>query len=201
MDDRVPDDVTTLLRRWNRGENDAFQQVVPLIYHELRRLARNQLRRERADHTVLTGTLVHEAYVRLVDCQQLQWQDRNHFLATAATIMRRVLVDEARKRNSQKRGMGAGSVPLDEVPVVARERDAQWIALDEALGHLETEFPRKCRVVELRYFTGLTIEETAEVLGLSPDIVKREWRTAKMWLQKEMQIARAGNGSGTGQEN
>ncbi len=189
------DDVTALLRKWNRGEVEAFHQMIPLVYCELRQLARNCLRREQPDYPVYTGTLVHEAYVRLLKSKNLQLSDRNHFFAIAALVMRHVLVDEARRRKCQKRGMEAVPVSLNEALAVSPERAAEVIRLDEALDRLQTVFPRKCRVVELRYFTGLTVEQTAEVLGVSIDIVKREWRTAKMWLQDDFSRAEGRDGT------
>jgi RNA polymerase sigma factor (TIGR02999 family) len=188
-------DVTDLLRKWNEGDAEAFAQLIPIVYAELRRLARQCLRGERAHHSVCSGTLVHEAYMRLVGCDRLQWQDRHHFFAVAARVMRRVLVEEARKRNSLKRGAGAGAILFEEGMAVSRERDEELIALDEALGRLEKLFERKCRVVELRYFTGLSVEETAMALGVTADTVNREWRTAKMWLRRELYGKEAGNGS------
>lgn len=196
MNAQATEDVTALLHRWNEGDEQALDQLIPLVYAELQQLARQCLRRERQDHLVRTGTLVHEAYLRLIDCSRLQWHDRKHFFAVAARVMRRVLVQEARRRNSQKRGLGAATVLFDEALVVSRERDAELIALDEALERLESQFERKCRVVELRCFTGLSIEETAEVLGVTADTVKREWRTAKMWLRRELESGEASNGSG-----
>ncbi len=188
-------DVTDLLLKWNGGDAQALAQLIPMVYAELQRLARQCLRGERPDHVVGTGTLVHEAYLRLVDCDRLQWQDRHHFFAVAAQVMRRVLVEEARKRNSLKRGAGAVTIFFEEATVVSPERDEELIALDEALERLEKLFERKCRVVELRYFTGLSVEETALALGVTADTVKREWRTAKMWLRREMNGKEAGNGS------
>jgi RNA polymerase sigma factor (TIGR02999 family) len=196
MNPQAVEDVTDLLHRWNEGDDQALNQLIPLVYAELQQLARQCLRGERPDHSVHTGTLVHEAYLRLIDCNRLRWQDRHHFFAVAARVMRRVLVGEARRRNSQKRGLGAVTGLFDEAMVVSPERDEELIALDEALERLESQFERKCRVVELRCFTGLSVEETAEVLGVSVDTVKREWRTAKMWLRHELESGGVGNGSG-----
>lgn len=159
---------------------------MPLVYEELRRLARQTLHRERVGHTIQTTTLVHEAYLRLIDAARVPWQDRAHFFAIAARLMRRVLVDEARKRSFQKRGVDFTRITLDEAMVVAPVRAAEVVALDEALERLTQFAPRKCQVVELRFFGGLSIEETAVALRISTDTVKREWRTAKLWLLHEL---------------
>lgn len=180
------DDVTKLLLAWRNGDAAALERLMPLVYDELRRLARQCLRRERAGQTMRTTTLLHEAYLRLIDASQVAWHDRAHFFAIATQLMRRVLVDEARKRHFQKRGGEFTRISLDDAILVARERDAELMALDEALGRLAQFAPRKCRVVELRFFGGLSIEETAVALGISNDIVKREWRTAKLWLLHEL---------------
>jgi len=189
--------MTALLRQWKDGNAQAFNQLVDLIYPELKRLARKCLLGEHPDNPVHTGTLVHEAYLRLMSsCNRLHWNDRTHFLSVAATVMRRVLVDEARRRKSDKRGGSAGTILLDEAVISSRQRDNDLIALDEALEQMKLHFERKYRVVELRCFAGLSIEETAEVLGISADIVKREWRTAKMWLKRELEAKAINNGSG-----
>jgi len=179
-------DVTQLLLQWTQGDEAAFEQLVPLVYEELRRMARNYLRRERAGHTMQTTTLVHEAYLRLIDAGRVRWQDRAHFFAIAAQLMRRVLVDDARKRNFKKRGPEFTRISLDEAMVWAPERDAEIIALDEALQRLTECGQRKCQVVELRFFGGLSVDETAAALNISTDTVKREWRTAKLWLLHEL---------------
>jgi len=190
------EDVTELLRKWNEGDEQALDQLIPLVYDELLRLARQCLRHERPDHSMHTGTLVHEAYLRLLDCDQVEWRDRRHFFAMAARLMRRVLVDEARKRKHQKRGGGSPPARLDEAMMIAQEWDDELLALNEALEKLDRRSERKCRVVELRYFIGLTIEETAEVLGVTTDIVKREWNSAKRWLHRELSSgAMTSNGS------
>ncbi|HXG91878.1 MAG TPA: sigma-70 family RNA polymerase sigma factor [Blastocatellia bacterium] len=186
MNQQPTEDVTQLLLKWRNGDESALDRVMPMVYGELRRLARRCLRGERAGHTIQTTTLVHEAYLRLVDASRIPWHDRQHFFAIAAQIMRRVLVDEARKRRFQKRGGQLIRVSLEEAPVFSSERDAELVALDEALDRLARFAPRKCRVVELRFFGGLSIEETAAALNVSTDIVKREWRTAKLWLLREM---------------
>lgn len=159
---------------------------MPLVYEELRRMARQYLRRERAGNTMETTTLVHEAYLRLIDAGRVRWQDRAHFFAIAARLMRRVLVDDARKRSFQKRGPELTRISFDKAMVLAPQREAEVIALDEALQRLTQFAPRKCQVVELRFFGGLSIEETASALEISTDTVKREWRTAKLWLLHEL---------------
>ena len=172
--------------KWTEGDEAALDQLMPLVYEELRRMARQYLRRERVGHTMQTNTLVHEAYLRLIDAGRVRWQDRAHFFAIAARLMRRVLVDDARKRNFRKRGGEHTRISLDEAVVIATNRDAEVIALDEALERLTQFAPRKCQVVELRFFGGLSIEETAAALEISTDTVKREWRTAKLWLLHEL---------------
>jgi RNA polymerase sigma-70 factor (ECF subfamily) len=181
-----PVDVTGLLLKWRNGDQSALDRLMPLVYDELRWLAHKSLRRERAGHTMQTTTLVHETYVRLIDANRVQWQDRAHFFAIAAQLMRRVLVDEARKRHFKKRGGEFTRITLDESMVISRDRDVELIALDEALDRLAKFAARKCRVVELRFFGGLSIEETAAAMNISADIVKREWRTAKLWLLHEL---------------
>jgi len=186
MSRQAPEDVTQLLLKWREGDRSALDQLLPLVYDELRRAARRCLRRERAGHTMQTTTLVHEAYLRLVDASRVPWHDRAHFFAIAAQLMRRVLIDEARKRHFQKRGGTLARIPLAESSQASPERDVELMALDEALDRLAAFAPRKCRVVELRFFGGLSIEQTAAALGVSNDIVKREWRTAKLWLLREL---------------
>jgi len=186
MSRQAPEDVTQLLLKWREGDRSALDQLLPLVYDELRRAARRCLRRERAGHTMQTTTLVHEAYLRLVDASRVPWHDRAHFFAIAAQLMRRVLIDEARKRHFQKRGGTLARIPLAESLQASPERDVELMALDEALDRLAAFAPRKCQVVELRFFGGLSIEQTAAALGVSTDIVKREWRTAKLWLRHEL---------------
>jgi len=181
-----PKDVTKLLEDWSHGDQGALDRLMPLVHHELQRLAHRHLARERAGHTLQTTALVNEAYLRLVDQREVHWQNRTHFFAIAAQLMRRILIDYARKRGYAKRGGGAPHVALDEVAVLSPERATDLIDLDEALDRLAAIDPQACRVVELRYFGGLTIEETAEALGLSVDKVKGEWNTAKAWLYKQM---------------
>lgn len=179
-------DITNLLIQWRGGDQSALDRLMPLVYEELRRLARQCMRRERVGHTLQTTALVNEAYLRMVNSSQVEWHDRAHFFAIAAQLMRRVLVDEARKRHYQKRGGEFTRIELDETVMAGGQRDSDLLALDEALDRLAEFAPRKCRIVEMRFFGGLSIAETGKVLGLSPDIVKREWRTAKLWLLNEL---------------
>lgn len=178
--------VTELLLAWGNGDRSALDELMPLVHQELRRLARSQMRGERDNHTLQTTALVNEAFLRLVDLRRIRWQDRAHFLALSAQLMRRVLVDHARSRNYQKRGGGAATMVLDDVIVAAPERGADLVALDEALEDLARVDPRKSRVVELRFFGGLSVEETAEALRVSPETVMRDWRLAKVWLLREI---------------
>jgi len=180
-------DVTQLLLKWQDGETDAINGLMPLVYDELRRLAHRHLRHERADHTMSTTALVHEAYLNLVDNQQLSLQNRLHFFAIASRVMRRVLIWYARKRNAAKRGGGVSQLRLDDVELLSEHRTEELIALDQALDGLELLDQRLCRVVECRYFGGLSVEETADVLGISPATVKRDWKTAKAWLRIALQ--------------
>ena len=177
-------EVTQLLLDWGNGDKAALDKLVPVVYQELRRLAGYYMRRERPGHTLQTSALVNEAYMRLVDYKQMRWQSRAHFFAVAAQAMRRILVEHARKRHFAKRGGGAVQVSLDEAATVSEKQAADLIALDDALTSLEVIDPRKSRIVELRYIGGLNIEETAEVLGISPATVQREWRSAKAWLYR-----------------
>ncbi|MGH9937304.1 MAG: sigma-70 family RNA polymerase sigma factor [Blastocatellia bacterium] len=179
-------EVTQLLVAWSNGAEAALEQLMPLVYRELHRLASRHLGRERAGHTLQTTALVHEAYLRLVDQKEANWQSRAHFFAVAAQMMRRILVDHARARRFAKRGAGARRVSLDEAMVVSDERAADVVALDEALNALAEFDERKSRMVELRFFGGLSIEETAEVLGVSPGTVMRDWTLTKAWLQREI---------------
>jgi RNA polymerase sigma-70 factor (ECF subfamily) len=186
MASRPPKEVTQLLLDWSNGNPAAFDALMPLVYDELRRIARRYMSHERFGHTLQTTALVHEAYLRLVDQKRVQWKDRAHFFAVAAQAMRRILIDHARKHRYAKRGGGAQKISLEEAAVISDERAADLVALDEALISLAAIDPQQSRVVEMRFFGGLTIEETAEVLKLSVDMVKREWATAKAWLFHQM---------------
>ena len=177
---------TELLLAWGRGDAQAFAQLVPLVHQELRRLARRQMAHERPDHTLQASALVNEAYLRLIDLKQMQWQNRAHFFAMSARVMRRILVDFARARRNDKRGGGAPKVTLDEALLPPVEAGQDLVALDDALQALAAVHPRKSEVVELRYFGGLSLEETAEALQVSVDTVKRDWRFAKLWLLREI---------------
>jgi RNA polymerase sigma factor (TIGR02999 family) len=178
--------ITSLLVRWREGDRKALDEMIPLVYKELRRLAHHYMRRQRQDHTLQTSALINEAYLRLVDHKNMRWQNRAHFIAVSAQAMRRILVDYARARGYDKRGGGAQKVALDEAMVVAQAKSAEIIALDEALSDLASVDERKGRIVELRYFGGLSVEETAEVLGVSGVTVMREWRSAKLWLMRAL---------------
>jgi len=179
-------EVTDLLLAWNQGLASALDQLIPLVHGELRRLAHRQMAGERKGHTLQTTALVNETYLRLVDCSRVQWQNRAHFLAVSAQLMRRVLVDIARSRNYLKRGAGARRLSLEQSPDLFQQMDPDLVGLDDALNVLATVDPRKSSVVEMRFFGGLTAEETAEVLGVSPDTVLRDWKLAKAWLSREL---------------
>ena len=179
-------DVTQLLLAWSEGDRSALEELIPLVYDELHKMARRYMVREQAAHTLQTTALVNEAYLRMVDFRKVQWQNRAHFFAVSAQLMRRILVDFARSRNYQKRGGGRRKVSLDEALEVSPEQDADLVLLDEALNALAVLDDRKRRVVELRFFGGLTVEETAHVLEVSPDTVMRDWKMAKVWLLREM---------------
>jgi RNA polymerase sigma factor (TIGR02999 family) len=186
MKEPLPEGITQKLVAWGSGDQHALEELMPLVYRELRRLAHGQLRGERADHTLQTTALVHEAYLRLVDQREASWKNRAQFFAVAARMMRRILVDYARARQYAKRGGGAQPMELDEAMGVSRDRAAKVVALDEALLRLAELDSRKSRLVELRFFGGMSIEETAEILGVSPGTVMRDWTLAKAWLQREM---------------
>lgn len=179
-----PHEVTRLLVDWSNGDKSALDKLMPLIYTELRRLAHHYMSRERPGHTLQTTALVNEAYLRLVDQRNVHWRNRAHFFAISSQLMRRILVDHARSHAYQKRGGGARQVSLDEAAVTSEERAADIIALDDALTHLAAIDRRKSQVVELRFFAGLSTEETAEVLEVSPATVERDWRMAKAWLYR-----------------
>ena len=184
-----PEEVTGLLVAWSKGDETAYEKLVPLVYDELHKLAHRYMSRERPGHTLQTTALVGEAYLRLVD-QKVHWQNRSHFFAIAAEVMRRILVDYARQRQYAKRGGDAQKVELNEAMVMARERSRELVALDEALKELAKFDQRKSRVVELRFFGGLSVEETAEVLKISVNTVKRDWSTARTWLYKAVSQSR-----------
>jgi RNA polymerase sigma factor (TIGR02999 family) len=178
---------TELLLAWNRGDRRALDRLVPMVEHELRRLARRCMAHERPEHTLQATALLNEAYLRLLTGKQVHWQGRAHFFAVAARTMRRILVDYARAHDNAKRGGRVRKVSLDESLVVSPEPEQDLVGLEEALGRLEVVHPRKGRVVELRFFGGLSLEETARVLEISVDTVKRDWRFAKAWLLGEME--------------
>jgi len=191
---RIPDErdqVTGLLHAWGAGDEQALQRLVPLVEAELHRIARRCMKAERAGHSLQATALVNEAYLRLVDVQRVQWQDRAHFMAMSARLMRRVLVDHARARGYQKRGGDAVRVTLVEGVGGTDERPHDVVALDDALTALASMDPRKAKVVELRYFGGLNVEETATVLGVSSDTVSRDWKLAKAWLVRELSGTKA----------
>jgi RNA polymerase sigma factor (TIGR02999 family) len=178
--------VTKLLQAWSQGDETALNRLLPVVHQELRRLARRYMFGERPGHTLQTTALVNEAYLRLVNARQVNWQNRAHFFALSAQVMRRILVDSARAHRDQKRGGGNPKVTLDEGFVGQQEKGQDLVALDDVLKALAEVDPRKNRVVELRFFGGLSVEETAEVLKVSPNTVLRDWRLAKMWLKREM---------------
>ncbi|MBI2213250.1 MAG: sigma-70 family RNA polymerase sigma factor [Acidobacteria bacterium] len=179
-------DVTQLLNLWRSGDRAALEQLVPLIYDELRRVATRHLGRERAGHTLQPTALVHEAFLRLAGVSNIEWQNRAQFIGVAAEMMRRILVDYARARATEKRGGGATMVELDSDAVPGKQREAELLAVDEALKRLAEFDPRQAKIVEMRYFGGLTIEETAAAVELSPATVKREWTVARAWLHREL---------------
>ena len=179
-------EVTGLLLDWSNGDRAAYDKLVPLVHEELHRLAHHYMRRERPGHTLQTSALVDEAYLRLVDQTNVRWQNRTHFFAIAAELMRRILVDYARHHARAKRGGGAQMVSLDEAALVSRERSTDLVALDEALKKLAEMDPRKSRVVELRFFGGLDVKETAEVLKVHPNTVIKDWNLAKAWLHSRV---------------
>jgi RNA polymerase sigma factor (TIGR02999 family) len=183
---RPSPDVTSLLLAWSDGDEGAFSELVPRVYAELHRLAHHHMRGERRDATLQTTALVNEAYLRLVDTRRIRWESRAHFLAVAAQAMRRILVDASRAREADKRGGCAPSLTIDDVPLAAPQPGRCLVALNEALNALAAVDERKSRVVELRYFGGLSVAETAAVLHVSPETVHRDWRVAKAWLHREL---------------
>jgi RNA polymerase sigma factor (TIGR02999 family) len=186
------DEISTLLRAWSDGDQSALEGLTPIVYDELRRLAHRYMRHERPGHSLQTTALVNEAYMRLVDYKRMQWQNRAHFFAVSAQLMRRILVDHARRHNA-KRGGKAEHVSLEEAALVGGDRTADLVALDDAMNALGRLDPRKVQVVEMRFFGGLSMEETAEVLKVSLVTVRRDWSTAKLWLYRELAV-------GTGDE-
>jgi len=181
-----PHDVTQLLLAWSAGDENALNELIPLVYEELRRLAKSHMRRERPGHTLQTTALANEAYLRLVDARNVQWQSRAHFFAIAARLMRQILVDFARLRRSAKHGKGLETETLEEALVVTPQQSTNLVALDDALKSLARVDARKSQVVEMRFFGGLTEEETAEVLKVSEKTVRRDWNLAKVWLMREL---------------
>lgn len=186
MDMKRRGDVTGLLVAWKNGSSEALDELIPIVYAELRKLARHQLRGERPDHSLQPTALTHEAFLRLFGTQHVEWQNRAHFFAVASQLMRRVLVEHARQRRTLKRGAAPTRVALEDADAPVEPVDVDIVALNEALSELEQVDPRQSRVVELRYFGGLSMEETAEVLGISPATVKRDWRVAKLWLRRAL---------------
>ena len=182
-------DVTVLLREWSGGNQQALTELLPIIYDELRRVAHQYLHREHTDQTLQTTALVHEAYLKLIDQRSVNWQNRAHFFAIAAQAMRRILIDNARRRTAGKRGKGE-KISLEDVATVSTQKHQSLLALDEALHELEKIDPQQNRIIELRYFGGLTIEETATAMDISPATVKREWAMARAWLYKALTTAR-----------
>jgi RNA polymerase sigma factor (TIGR02999 family) len=181
-----PENITELLASYGRGDKESLDQLMPIVYEELRRQAARYLRREQAGHTLQTTALIHEAYVRLVDQRNMQWQNRAHFFGIAAQMMRRILVDHARSKKRAKRGGSEVRVSLDKATVAVKGQDLDVVALDEALQRLAEIDEQQSRVVELRFFSGLSVEETAEVMGISKSTVKRDWSMAKAWLHREL---------------
>jgi RNA polymerase sigma factor (TIGR02999 family) len=185
----MPNQITDLLIEWNDGSADALEKLLPLVERELRRIAANYLRRESPGHTLQTTALVNEAYLKLVDQQAVHWQNRAHFFALASQLMRRILLDHARAQQRAKRGGGTVHVDLEEVAILSHERSEELITLDEALERLSKFDPQKSKIVEMRFFGGLSVDEVAEVLGIAPVTVMLHWRLAKAWLSKEIRSA------------
>jgi RNA polymerase sigma factor (TIGR02999 family) len=183
---QTPQNVTQLLIGWSKGDKEALDKLVPLVYDELRRQAARYLRHERVGHTLQTTALIHEAYLRLVDQKNVQWQNRAHFFGIAAQMMRRILVDHARTKKRAKRGGSDIRVSLSDANLKAQGQDLDIVALDEALERLAAIDEQQSRIVELKFFSGLTVEETAEILSISPATVKRDWSMAKAWLHREI---------------
>lgn len=182
----MPQQITELLIDWNNGSPEAMDKLMPMVESELRRIAANYMRRERPGHTLQTSALVNEAYLKLVDQRQVRWQNRSHFFALASQLMRRILLDHARSQRRVKRGGDAIPLNLDDVAVMAPEKSAELVALDDALTRLAEFDSRKSKIVEMRFFGGLTVDEVAEALGIAPITVMLHWRLARAWLQREM---------------
>jgi len=195
VDPAASHELTELLRGWNGSDQRTLERIIELAYPELRKIARRLLRRERPDHTIQATALVHEAYLRLFDIGQVHWQDRAHFFAIIARVMRRVLIEHARAQRSSKRGGGVRRVNLDEALTISAKSDPEIVRLDEALEEMAKFDPRKAQVVEMRYFGGLTSDEVASVLGISPQSVNRDWSLAKAWLVREMTRQERGGAS------
>jgi RNA polymerase sigma factor (TIGR02999 family) len=191
VDSPGPAEITRLLVDWRGGDHAALEQLIPLVHEELRRLARRHMAHERVGHTLQATALVNEAFVRLIDVRQVKWQDRAHFFAMSSRLMRRILVDFARSKGYQKRGGGAQKVSLDEALIVTREPGQDLVALDDALDALAAFDARKAQVVEMRFFGGLSVEETAEALNVSVDTVMRDWKLAKAWRLRELKQSSA----------
>ena len=182
----LPNEVTELLINWSKGDKAALDELIPLVQAELRRLARHYMARESPGHTLQTSALINEAYIRLIDQRDMAWQNRAHFFGVAAQVMRHILIDHARRRCYAKRGGGGRKIALDEAMLADDKRAEELVVLDDALKTLATLDPRKSQIIELRFFGGMSIEETAEALKVSPITVTREWRAAKAWLRREM---------------
>jgi RNA polymerase sigma factor (TIGR02999 family) len=186
MSNSSPRTITQLLLDWGTGNQAALEELVPLVYQELYQRARSLMNRERPDHTLQATALINETYLRLIDCQQVNWKSQNDFYAVCANLMRQILVDSARSRASKKRGGETRQISLDEALVIPRAPSAELVVLDDALNALAALNPRQSKVVELRYFGGLSVEETADALQVSPDTVMRDWKLAKVWLLREL---------------
>jgi RNA polymerase sigma factor (TIGR02999 family) len=186
MEETSPKEITQLLLSWSDGDEAALERLAPLVHAELYRLAKHYMSQEKPGHTLQATALVNEAYLRLIDWKNVRWQNRAHFFGVSAQLMRRILVDYARSRNYQKRGGGAVKVSLEEAAIISSQQPADFVALDDALNELAEMDPRKSRIVELRFFGGLNVEETAEVLKISPRTVIREWSLAQAWLYREL---------------
>ena len=185
-------EVTRLLKAWSAGDEEVLEKLMPLVYRQLHQIAKRYMGRERSGHTLQTTALVNEAYLRLVDCAEVDWQDRAHFFAISANLMRRILIDFARSRGYLKRGGDAVHIPLDEIPSAGdKAAGVDLVALDDALNALAAVDQRKSKIVELKFFGGLSVEETAEVLHVSTDTVMRDWRLAKLWLLRELSNGKA----------